>query len=135
MKIEPPRLRVRTALGIGIGAVWVFHGLYSKLLDGIPRHRQIVGRILGEEFAEPATLAVGALEIVLGVWVFTGRRRRACALVQTLTLVGMNALEILLAPDLLLSAVGMVGLNAVFLALVWWWAATDASPPATHRTR
>jgi hypothetical protein len=30
---------VHTAAQIVIGGVWVFHGLYSKILSGIPRHR------------------------------------------------------------------------------------------------
>jgi hypothetical protein len=119
MKLTP---RIHTAVGIAIGAVWVFHGLYSKLLHGVPRHRMIVARVLGEGVAGPATVAIGVLEVALGVWVFSGRKRRACALTQTLAIVGMNALEILLARDLLISAPGMVILNAAFLALVWWWA-------------
>jgi hypothetical protein len=45
-----------------------------------------------------------------------------CAAVQTAALVSMNVLEIMLAADLLLSAVGMLVLNAGFIASVWWWA-------------
>lgn len=122
MKRFPSARIIYTAVGIAIGAVWVFHGLYSKLLHGIPRHRQIVGRVLGESVAGPATLVLGVLEVALGVWVFSGRKRQACALTQTLAIVGMNALEILLARDLLFSPAGMVILNAAFLSLVWWWA-------------
>lgn len=110
------------AAGILIGSVWGFHGLYSKLLDGIPRHRLIVGRILGESLAGPATVAIGLLEVGLGLWAFTGRKRIACATVQTLAIASMNTLEILLADDLLISAFGMVALNAAFLGVVWFWA-------------
>ncbi|MES2924722.1 MAG: DoxX-like family protein [Verrucomicrobiota bacterium] len=116
----------RTLLTILIGSVWVFHGYYSKVSNGVPRHRQIVGRILGDGIADRATLAIGILEILLGVWIFSGFRRRACALVQTLALVSMNFLEILLAKDLLISAPGMVALNLGFISLIWYWA---NSPP------
>ena len=109
-------------LGGLIGSVWVFHGLYSKILDGVPRHRLIVARILGEGIADFATLAIGLAEIVLGIWVFSGLFRRSCALLQTLVLVAMNSLEIYLAKDLLISALGMVALNFAFLSLVWYWA-------------
>ncbi len=109
-------------LTILIGSVWVFHGLYSKISDGIPRHRQIVERILGEGLADFATLFIGVSEVLLGLWVFTCLWRKACALVQTLALVSMNFLEILLAKDLLISAPGMVALNLAFLSLVWYWA-------------
>jgi hypothetical protein len=112
----------QTLIGTAIGSVWIFHGLYSKILNGIPRHQLIVGKILGKRIAWSATKAIGLLEVLLGVWVFTGWERLACAIVQTSAIVGMNSLEILLAGDLLISAVGMVILNAVFLSIVWRWA-------------
>ncbi len=112
----------QTVAGILIGSVWVFHGLYSKILNRIPRHQAIVARILGERFARPATKLIGGGEILLGVWVFTGWQPRACAAVQTAALVAMNTLEILLAGDLLISAAGMVILNLGFIALIWHWA-------------
>ncbi len=115
-------------LGVMIGTVWIFHGLYSKILNGVPRHRLIVSRVLGEGIAEPATLAIGALELLLGIWAFSGRSKRACALVQTLAIAGMNTLEIFLAKDLLISAAGMVALNLAFLALVWFWATSISKP-------
>ena len=114
------------ALRILIGSVWVFHGLYSKLLDGIPRHRLIVARVLGDEVAAAATVVVGVLEILLGIWAFSHRLPRACAAVQTAAIVAMNSLEIARAPDLLISAPGMLLLNAAFLAIGWY----NATRPA-----
>lgn len=114
-------IKRQVCLRILISSVWVFHGLYSKLSNGIPRHRMIVGRILGE-IADHATLTVGLLEVMLGLWALSGRSRRACAVVQTLAIVSMNALEIAFARDLLISAPGMVVLNLLFLSLVWYWA-------------
>jgi len=114
--------RLHLVAQIGIGSVWVFHGLYSKILNGIPRHRLIVGRILGTERAGIATKAIGLLELLLGAWAITGWHPVWCASVQTAALIVMNALEILLARELLISAIGMVALNVGFLSLVWWWA-------------
>ncbi len=105
-----------------IGSVWIFHGLYSKLLNGIPRHRMIVDRILGKRFGFLATKFVGGAEVLLGIWVFTGWQPVICAGLQTLAIVSMNTLEILLARDLLISAAGMVFLNAGFLLFIWHWA-------------
>ena len=110
------------AAQILIGSVWIFHGLYSKLLRGIPRHRAIVARLLGEARADVATNVIGVGEILLGVWVFTGWQRIPCAAVQTLALISMNALEIALASDLLISAIGMVALNIGLLMMIWFWA-------------
>lgn len=100
--------------------MWIFHGLYSKLLDGIPRHRMIVAKVLGEDLAGMAIVAVGVCEILLGIWVLAHRWPRTCALVQTLAIVAMNTLEISRAPELLISAPGMVLLNFGFLSLGWY---------------
>ena len=113
---------------IVIGSVWVFHGLYSKIFNGIPRHRLIVGKILGAENAGIATKAIGMLELLLGIWAFTGWQPVGCAVVQTTAIVAMNSLEIFLARALLVSAAGMVILNLVFLSLVWHWAMFAPKP-------
>jgi uncharacterized membrane protein YphA (DoxX/SURF4 family) len=89
---------------IFIAGVWIFHGLYSKTLNGIPRHKMIVGEILGETFADAAVIVIGVLEILLGCWVLSGLYRRLNATVQTLALVSMNTLEIILARQFLISA-------------------------------
>jgi hypothetical protein len=120
VRFEPERLHLLAQ--IGIGSVWVFHGLYSKILNGIPRHRLIVGKILGTTRAEIATKIVGMLELLLGAWAMAGWHPVWCASVQTAAIFAMNSLEILLARELLISAVGMVILNFGFLSLVCWWA-------------
>jgi len=107
---------------IVIGSVWVFHGIYSKILNGIPRHRLIVAKILGKQRAQIATRIIGALEFLLGMWVLTGWQSVWCASIQTAAIIAMNSLEILLARELLISALGMLILNFGFLSLVWWWA-------------
>jgi hypothetical protein len=117
-----------TAAQLLIGSGWVFHGLYSKILNGIPRHRLIVGKILGAANAGIATQAIGLLEVMLGLWAFTGWQPVGCAAVQTAAIIAMNTLEILLAGELLISAVGMVILNLGFLSLVWLWALFAPKP-------
>ena len=120
--------RERKLMGLAIGSVWIFHGLYSKVLNRIPRHRAIVGQVLGENMATPATAAIGAFEVLLGLWVWSGRKRKACAATQTLVLGTMNGLEITRARHLLISAPGMLALNAVLLTGAWLWA-----QPTQHR--
>ena len=105
-----------------IAAIWIFHGGYSKILNGIPRHRLIIEKVLGSAIRDRATFAIGTLELLLGLWDLSGWQPIACAGVQTLAILGMNTLEIALARTLLVSAPGMVLLNLVFLALVWHWA-------------
>lgn len=119
---------IHFVVSIFIAGVWIFHGLFSKLLDGIPRHREIVGKVLGEGVADIATPVIGVFEILLGCWVLSGIRRRICAMVLTLGLVSMNTLEILLARELLVSAAGMVALNLCFIGIIWWWATREIQP-------
>jgi hypothetical protein len=118
----------QTLSQILIGGVWVFHGLYSKILHGIPRHQLIVARVLGERMARPATKLIGGAEVLLGIWAFTGMARVECAAVQTLAIVFMNTLEIARARSLLISAPGMVLLNLGFLAVIWHWALSAPKP-------
>jgi hypothetical protein len=113
---------------IVIGSVWVFHGLYSKIFNGIPRHRLIVAKILGAANAGIATKVIGLLEALLGLWVFAGWKPVGCAVVQTGAIAAMNTLEIILARELLISAIGMAILNLGFLSLVWHWAIFTPKP-------
>jgi len=68
------------------------------------------------------TKIIGLLEVLLGVWAIANWQPVWCASVQTTALIAMNSLEIMLARELLISAIGMVILNLLFLIIVWWWA-------------
>lgn len=131
MIIFPQSDTFHTIDQIVIGSVWVFHGLYSKILHGIPRHRLIVAKVLGARHAASATRAIGFLEVLLGIWVYTGWQPAVCAIVQTAALISMNTLEISRARELLISAWGMVLLNLAFLALIWYWALLTPIPDPT----
>ncbi len=103
----------------GVASVWLFHGLFSKVLHGIPRHQQIVARVVGNDLAAATTFAVGGIEILVGVWVLSGRSPLLCAATQTILLLTMNLLELRFASDLLLAPTAMVCANLGFLALSW----------------
>lgn len=106
-------------LRIGTAAVWIVFGLVFKVLQFVPRHERIVAAVLGDAVAAPVTLTVGAFETLLGVWILTGRWPRTCALVQTLAIVAMNALELTFAREHLLAPLPMVAANTVFLTAAW----------------
>ena len=82
--------------------VWFANGLGCKVLDLVPRHRAIVGRILGESHALMLTRTIGLAEIVMGLWIFSQWKWRWSATAQITAVVTMNAIEFTLAPDLLL---------------------------------
>jgi hypothetical protein len=85
-----------------ISAVWLVNGLYCKILQFVPRHKQIVGRILGEEYASLITILIGLAEVGMFIWILSGKYSRVNAMVQIAIIGLMNILEYVLAPDLLL---------------------------------
>lgn len=104
---------------IAIAAVWLTFGFGFKLLDAVPRHRDIVGQVLGERWAVPVVRGVGLGECVLGLWMLSGIALVACVVVQTAAIVAMNTLELRSARRLLLSPRWMLLANAGLLALGW----------------
>ena len=85
-----------------IAAVWIANGLFCKLLNFVPRHEQIVARILGPGYAGILTKGIGVAEIVMAVWILSGIQSRFNAATQIVVVGAMNVLEFVLAPDLLL---------------------------------
>jgi hypothetical protein len=106
-------VRIERIMDYSIAAVWVANGLFCKLLDVVPRHREIVARILREEHSLALTRAIGVAEIAMAAWVLSRIAPRLNALAQIAIIAAMNILEFYLAPDLLLFG----RLNAVVAAL------------------
>ena len=109
-----------TWIRLGIALVWIVFGLVFKALGAVPRHRQIVARVVGEQRAQAVTLLVAIGEIGLGLWMLYGRYLPMCVGIQTLAIATMNALELRYARDLLLSPVAMVFANVILLGLGWY---------------
>ena len=110
---------IHTILTIGIILVWLINGLFCKLLNLVPRHQQIVARILGEEHADIFTKAIGIAEILMCVWIITGIKSRICAIVQIIVVATMNTIEFFLAPDLLLFGRGNILMAALLIILIY----------------
>jgi hypothetical protein len=85
-----------------IAAVWIINGLFCKVLNLVPRHQEIVARILGNDHARLITITIGLAEIAMAVWILSGIRRRLNAIAQIIIIAIMNTLEFILVPDLLL---------------------------------
>lgn len=106
-------------LTILIAGVWLVNGLYCKVLNGVPRHQQIVAEILGEAHAGQLTVAIGLAEIGMALWVLSGRWVRLNTVVQIAVVLIMNLLEFLLVPDLLLWGRWNLFFALLFAALVY----------------
>ena len=53
------------ALTLLISVVWLANGLFCKVLNLVPRHEQIVARILGEDYSRPLTILIGLSEVLM----------------------------------------------------------------------
>lgn len=108
-------------LTLGIALVWLANGLLCKVLNLVPRHQEIVARILGEDLAPILTPAIGAGEILMAVWVLSRKQPAWCAYTQIGLVATMNTIEAILAPDLLLWGRWNAAFAALFIVVVYFW--------------
>ncbi len=94
--------RIYKILTYCIAAVWIANGLFCKVLNLVPRHEQIVARILGNDHSKLLTMLIGLSEIIMAVWILSAYKRKFNAIVQITVVATMNTLEFILVPDLLL---------------------------------
>ena len=113
------RTELHRVVTVLIASVWIGFGLVCKVFYFVPRHEEIVARILGEAHSGMMTRTIGVLEVLLGLWVLTGIKKRLTAIGQ-MTLVGtMNVIEALLAQDLLLWGDFNVLFAAAFISVIY----------------
>lgn len=111
---------LNTLFSIIIAAVWGVNGLYCKILNFVPRHQEIVARILGDEYAPILTKTIGVLELLMVVWILSGYKSRLNAIVQVTIILTMNVIEFILAKDLLLFGYANIIFALLFSALIYF---------------
>ena len=102
-----------------IALVWLVNGLFCKVLNWVPRHEQIVASILGNQYADVLTKAIGIAEILMAIWIISGIKSRINAWLQMLIIALMNFLEFLLVPDLLLWGRLNLLFAILFIAIIY----------------
>ncbi|MDX1959824.1 MAG: DoxX-like family protein [Leptospiraceae bacterium] len=85
-----------------IALVWIGNGLFCKVLNLVPRHEQIVARILGNEYSRTLTILIGISEVIMAIWVLSRFQPKLNAVSQIIIVATMNILEFILVSDLLL---------------------------------
>lgn len=87
-----------------IALVWITTGLFCKVLNMVPRHEEIVQRILSLDrpSAYFITMLIGIFEILMAIWIISRIKTKLNAISQIIIIATMNVLEFILAPDLLL---------------------------------
>ena len=104
-----------------VAAVWLYEGLWCKLLRGQPREFEVVEAVpyFGPRIGAHFLRALGMVEVAIAVWALSAIAPVICALTQTLLLVTLNANGLLWARHLIHDPAGMVVKNFAFLVLVW----------------
>ncbi len=103
-----------------IATVWFLNGLFFKILDLVPRHEAIVAEILGSPWSREWTIFIGIGEVVMSVWVISTKWSRFNAIVQIALILGMNILEFVLVPELLLWGRFNLLFAIGFCLLIYW---------------
>ncbi|MFI0811972.1 DoxX-like family protein [Streptomyces echinatus] len=112
-----------------IALVWFYEGFWCKIWPGRADQRAIVGDVpLLPGWAVTAVLAgIGLAEVAIGVWVLSGRRARAAALLQSVLVVAFNFGGLLFSPGRIEEPGRLVTQDLAFLALIWMvtWTAAE----------
>jgi hypothetical protein len=117
MELLPPVWLVRAA----IAGVWLYEGLWCKLLGGDPNQLTVVQAVprLGPAIGAVFLKALGVVEVAMAAWALSGLEPVACAIAQTALLVALNANGIAWSRHLIHDPAGMVVKNFAFLVLAW----------------
>jgi hypothetical protein len=117
LRTMPDPKLIRTSIAL----VWLYQGLWCKLLGGVVQHRAVVAAVpfIGPGAARTVLIALGAVECCVAAWVLSGKRMHHAALAQTALLVAMNAGGTIWAWRLIPDPGSMIVQNFAFLVLVW----------------
>lgn len=113
-------MMINKLLNYCIAAVWLVNGLFCKVLNLVPRHQQIVARILSEQYSAMFTKAIGFAEIGMAAWVVAALWPRLNAVTQIAIIATMNVLEFILVPDLLLWGRLNLLFACLFILVIWY---------------
>lgn len=103
-----------------IAFVWLINGLFCKVLNLVPRHEQIVARILGSKYSKQLTIIIGIAEILIAGIVLIKLKTKMNAVMQMLIIASMNIVEFIAAPDLLLWGRANIILAFMLISLIYY---------------
>ena len=95
-ELMPPDWLIR----IAVAAVWLYEGLWCKLLRGEPREFEVVKAVprYGPRFGVSFLMALGVVEVTIALWVLSGVAPLLCAIAQTVLLVSLNVNGLVVSP-------------------------------------
>ena len=106
---------------VAVAAVWLYEGLWCKLLGGEPHQLQVVAAVprYGPRVGALFLKTLGVVEVAMGLWALSGWAPLLCAIAQTVLLVTLNVNGIIFARHIIHDPAGMVVKNFAFLVLAW----------------
>ncbi|MGA7916762.1 MAG: DoxX-like family protein [Candidatus Acidiferrales bacterium] len=110
-----------TILRASVAAVWLYEGLWCKLLGRVPSQVEVVTAVprLGPRFGAAFLKALGVVEVALAAWVIVGIAPGVCAILQAVLLIALNTNGLLWARHIIHEPAGMIVKNIAFLMLIW----------------
>lgn len=108
---------IRTSIAL----VWLYQGLWCKVLGGAAHHQAVVSAVpfIGPAASRAVVIALGLMECGIAAWVLSGWQLRKAAVAQTVLLAAMNGGGLIWAWRLLPDPAGMVLQNFAFVLLIW----------------
>ena len=113
------KIRYTGIINYAIAFVWLLNGLFCKFLNFVPRHQQIVGRILGENNAFTFTKTIGFFEVLMCFWIISRIKSKWCAMLQIIIIATMNIIEFFVVPDLLLYGKFNIVVASFFMFIIY----------------
>jgi hypothetical protein len=110
-----------------VAGVWLYHGLWCKILGRCADQLRVVEDLPGmpRALARPALTTIGLAEVALAAWVISGRRPVDAARTETGLLVAMNGGGLAFSRRHIAAPRALLTENLAFLALVWWTAVSE----------
>lgn len=112
--------RIHLTLTILIALVWLINGFFCKVLNLVPRHQEIVTSILGNSHARLFTFLIGVSEVLMALWIISGKISKLNAVTQIIIVALMNILEFMLVPHLLLWGKANSIFAFLFIVLIYY---------------
>lgn len=111
----------RRLVRLSIALVWLYQGLWCKVLGGSAQHLALVTAVpfIGPAGGRTVVMVLGLIECALAAWVLSGRQLYKAAFAQTALLAAMNAGGLIWSWRLLPDPVGMLLENFAFVLLIW----------------
>jgi hypothetical protein len=114
------KIETHRALNYFIASIWFVNGFFCKVINLVPRHQEIVGRIVGHNHEALLTLLIGISEVAMAIWILVAVYSKLNAVVQVLIVATMNALEFVLTPELLLWGRANAFFALLFILLIFY---------------